>query len=199
MKATLKATQVDFLALAQSPPRVNLAAPTGPAPGPDSGEPAQEISDGRDSKIGVHCTSHHAFIAIVADANVIEREPRRLELPAMESSERLQVFVDDTAREFRGVGACGVALLKAEHAQGHVNVPALYGRAVLETLVRLAAVEAGLPVEFLDRRTARARLKLPMKGRLEDLVPTIFPGFAGIYWNAGRHLAAVAARALECG
>jgi hypothetical protein len=112
LKATLKATQVDFLALAQSPARVNLAAPTGPASGPDSAEPAQEISDGRDSKIGVHCTSHHAFIAIVADANVIEREPRRLELPAMESSERLQVFPSPiswagSAESGPGVGPIG--------------------------------------------------------------------------------------------
>ena len=143
LKATLKATQVDFSALAHSPTGMNLVAPTGPTPGPDSADPAQEIGDGRDPKIGVHCTSHHAFIAIVADASVIEREPRWLELPAMESSERLQVFVDDTAREFRVVGASGVALLKAEHAQGHVKVPALYGRAVLENLVRLAAVVTG--------------------------------------------------------
>jgi hypothetical protein len=67
-------------------------------------------------------------------------------------------------------------------------------RVTLETLVRLACVRAGLPVEMLHRASARSRLGLPRKGRLEDHIPKVAEPI-GKYWNAGRSLAAAAALA----
>ena len=69
-------------------------------------------------------------------------------------------------------------------------------RVTLETLVRLACVRAGIPVEMLHRASARSRLGVPRRGKLEDLVATVTDP-VGKYWNAGRSLAAAAALAEE--
>jgi hypothetical protein len=69
-------------------------------------------------------------------------------------------------------------------------------KAALETVIRLACDEAGVPVEVLQRPTARKRTGLPQKGKLDDLISAnITP--LGKYWSAGRKYAAVAALATE--
>jgi hypothetical protein len=148
--------------------------------------------------IGINCTSQYAFVAVVVAGRVAEHQPERLELPALEMSERLKVFVEDTARELKAIGGTAVSVLKAERAPGvPIKHSTVYARATLETLVRLAAVEARVPVELTDRRTVRSRLKIPFKGKLEDHLDAMFPTHVGQYWNAGRGLAAMAALAIQ--
>ena len=48
--------------------------------------------------IGVHCTSQYAFAAVSDGGKVIDREPHRLELPALETSDRIKVFVGNPTR-----------------------------------------------------------------------------------------------------
>jgi hypothetical protein len=78
-----------------------------------------------------------------------------------------------------------------------VKVSALENRVVLETLVRLAAVKAGMPVEMTHPKTIRARLGCGVEGRLEDHLNEVLPDEVGHYWRAGRGLAAMAALALQ--
>ena len=68
-------------------------------------------------------------------------------------------------------------------------------RAALETLVCLASLDAGVPVEMLRRISARSRLGMPKGGRFESHIPAIVGEPVGKYWNAGRNLASAAALA----
>jgi hypothetical protein len=157
--------------------------------------PVRKIA-GMPTTVGVNCSAQYAFVAIAKDGVIVEREPERLELPATELSERLAVFVDDTARELQAVCPDRVSVLRHEHLRGMpVQHSSLESRVVLETLVRLAAVKAGIPVELTHRQTVRARLGF--KGKLEEQLDTVLPQTVGQYWRAGRGLAAMAALALQ--
>jgi len=148
--------------------------------------------------VGVHCTPQHAFIAVATDGLIVDREPERLELPALEQSERLAIFVDDTARNLQVISPDRVSVLQHEHMKGMpVKIAPLESRVVLETLVRLAAVKAGIPVELTHRRTVRSRLGCGFGGKLEDQIDRVLPSAVGQYWRAGRGLAAMAALALQ--
>ena len=81
----------------------------------------------------------------------------------------------------------------------HTGEKAIAPRAALETLVRLAAVRAGIPIEVLPRPTVRARLGLPRSGDLGSHVEARIPEPVGRYWNAGRNVAGLAALAGEVG
>ncbi len=148
--------------------------------------------------VGVNCNSEHAFVAVAVDGRIVDRAPERLELPAMEESERLDVFIEDVARELKALGPDRISVLKHDHMKGQpVKVAALESRVVLETLVRLAAVKAGIPVEMTHRRTVRARLDCGFDGSLEDHLDQVIPTAVGQYWRAGRGLAAMAALGLQ--
>ena len=148
--------------------------------------------------IGVNCNSEHAYVAVAVDGQIEDRRPDRLELPALEDSERLAVFVDDTAGELQSLGATGMSVLKHQHMKGMpVRVAALENRVVLETLMRLAAVKAGLPVEMTHPRTVRSRLGCGAEGGLDQHLDEVLPDAVGQYWRAGRGLAAMAALALQ--
>src|SRR5206468_1568395 len=66
----------------------------------------------------------------------------------------------------------------------------------LETIVRLACADAGIPAEVLHRSSARSRSDLGLKGKLDDVIAANIAS-VGKYWNAGRKYAAVAALAKE--
>ena len=148
--------------------------------------------------VGVHCSGGTAYFGLLDNDQLIEAPPVRLHLPAGESSERLHTFTQDLARSLRDAQVEGVALLRAEgQAPGRpVNAAGLARRTVIETLVRLAGVDAGLPVHVIERVTVRARLGLERTGRLDALVDAALPGMHGRYWAEGRGLAALAARAI---
>jgi hypothetical protein len=65
----------------------------------------------------------------------------------------------------------------------------------LETLVRVAAVQEGIPIEVLARPTVRSRLGIPRAGELASHVATVVAEPVGRYWTAGRDVAALAALA----
>ena len=146
----------------------------------------------------MHCSGGTAFFSLLDDEQLIESPPLRLSLPPGESSERLRTFVQDLVRSFRDTQIGCVALLRAEgQPPGRpVNAASLERRTVIETLVRLAGVDAGVPVHQVERVTARTRLSLARTGRLDALVGSALPGMRGQYWSQGRGLAALAARAM---
>src|SRR5260370_5213888 len=89
--------------------------------------------------IGVSCTSQFAYVAAIKDGDLIEAELERLQLPALEQSKRLAIFVEDTARQLNALNASGLAGLKAEQTPpgANRNISHVYDRTVLETLIRL--------------------------------------------------------------
>lgn len=148
--------------------------------------------------MGVHCSAGTAYFSVMDDGDLVDEEPMRLRLPDGERSKRLQTFVDDLARTMKDKKIQAVVVLKAEglppNPTQRVNVPALQQRTTLETLVQIAAVQADLDVEMLERATARSRLGLSRAGKLEDMLEQAVPGMSGTYWTAGRGLAALAAK-----
>jgi hypothetical protein len=86
-----------------------------------------------------------------------------------------------------------VVLLLPEQSRFKRTYSEIAPRVALETLVRLAAVRAGVDIEVLPRTTVRSRLKLPRSGDLASHVPTKVPVAVGRYWTAGRDIASLAA------
>lgn len=148
--------------------------------------------------LGVHCSGAIAFFSLLEDGQLIEKPPLRMVLPEAEASERLVTFVQDLARSLKEMRVDAVAVLRAEgQAPGRpVNASALELRTIIETLVRLAAVTAGVSIQVIDRATARSRLGLSRRGNLDTMFAEAAPGLTGKYWRLGRGLAAVAARAV---
>jgi hypothetical protein len=153
--------------------------------------------------LGIHCDPRHAYIAVVEDGAVIDcgKHRERLSVPASEQSQALNALLEDTVQLIRALEVVGVSILPAETADPSIrrNPASLTARNTLETVMRLAAVRAGVPVEVTARATARARLGLPRTGKLDSHLGTIFPYSAGeapAYWTTGRGLAAMAALSL---
>jgi hypothetical protein len=111
----------------------------------------------------------------------------------LEETERLTAMQTDIERMLAEVRPDRIRILMPEQTYND-SYARIAPRVTLETLMRLACVRAGLPVEMLHRASARSRLGVPRKGRLEDHMPQVTEP-VGKYWKAGRSLAAAAALA----
>jgi hypothetical protein len=151
--------------------------------------------------LGISCDPHNAYLAIVENGSVLEcgDDNERLSIPAGEPSEALHTLLEDTAGRIRALRIKSVSILLPEEVTPVMRrrERSMNERAVLETVMRLAAVRAGVPVEITPRATVRARLKCPRTGGLESHIGTVIPMSLGRYWAKGRGLAALAAIALE--
>jgi hypothetical protein len=147
--------------------------------------------------LGVSCKSDVIFFAVGQDGVLVDDQHERLRAPALyEEAERLKGIVDAIGRVIAETSVEVVRLLPPEQTyEGRYS--ALAPRATLETLVRLAAHTAGVPVEVPHRSTARSRVGMPPKGNFEGNIASVIPTPVGRYWNAGRRLAAIAAIAEE--
>jgi len=149
--------------------------------------------------LGVTCSSSTALVTLV-DAGVVVPSPvERIDVSALhEASEELEATIDEITRALRRVGPDRVILLLPEQSPRYRRTyQEIAPRATLETLVRLASVRAGIPIEVMARRTVRSRLGLPLSGDLASHVATKIPTPAGHYWSAGRNVAGLAALAGE--
>jgi hypothetical protein len=149
--------------------------------------------------LGVNCTTHCAFFAVAVDGELSTGPVEYIEAPNLaESSEELKSILDELTRVIKEVKADKVVLLKPEGGRTPKKTHAAFvPRIALETLVRLAAVEAGTEIEVLPRPTVRKRLDLPAKGKLAELVPLRIPAKVGKNWSKERQLAALAAVAAD--
>jgi hypothetical protein len=174
--------------------RGSVAATTGP-----SGEPGKHRQyDYRVKVLGVTCSPKNAHLALVADGAVVDAPVERIDVATLhEASEELKAMLDEVGRALAQTQPDLVVVLLPEQARFQRPYTELAARATLETLFRLAAVNAGIDVEVLARATVRSRLKLPRKGDLSSHVTEVFPKPVGRYWAAGRDVAALAARAGE--
>lgn len=105
-----------------------------------------------------------------------------------EQTARLKGFMDDFGRVLADMRPDAVHIIQPE-----TIYEATYGefapKAALETLIRLACLDAGVKVELVHRATVRAALG---GGKLDELIAARIER-VGKYWNAGRKYAAAAA------
>jgi hypothetical protein len=145
--------------------------------------------------LGVNCNTHCAFFAVAVDGELSDGPVEYIEAPTLaESSDELKSVLDELVRVIKEVNADKVVLLKPEGGRRPTKTHAAFvPRITLETLVRLAAVEAGIEIDVLARPTVRKRLELPTKGKLAEHVPLRIPAKVGKNWSKERQLAALAA------
>jgi len=144
--------------------------------------------------LGVACKKEEIFLALAEDGELVVHAHEKLKAPALlEETERLEGTLSDLGRALRELRPDIVRILRPEQTYED-SYARIAPRATLETLVRLACLDAKVPVELLHRNSARARLGLDGKGKFEaNLAKTVKS--VGKYWNAGRNLAAAAALA----
>ena len=144
--------------------------------------------------LGIWAKKQEVYLAVAEDGVVVEVEPQRIEAPSvMEENERLDGFLTSIRHAIDEVSPDAVRILQPEQVY-EASYSEFAPRITLEALVRLACVQAGVPVEVLHRMTPRSRTGLPRRGSLDDLISAnVDP--VGKYWNAGRKYAAVAALA----
>jgi hypothetical protein len=144
--------------------------------------------------LGVSCTNKFAFLAVVENGEVLERGPVRIGAArSTDKDKALWETLDTLKTTIREIAPTRIALLlpgTGEHSKQTHSMMA--PRIELETLMRMAAAQIGLPVNPLTRATVRARLGVTNKGSFDDAVrPAIAE--SGPYWTAGRLGAAAAA------
>jgi hypothetical protein len=123
----------------------------------------------------------------------------RIEVASLdEASAELESTLEEIGRALAQIRPDLVVVLMPEQTRFQRPYAELAARAALETLVRLAAARAKIPVDVLLRPTVRARLNLPKKGDLASHAEGVVAP-AGHYWSAGRDVAALAALAGEVG
>jgi hypothetical protein len=144
--------------------------------------------------LGVACFKDEILLAVASDGALVADGHEKLTTAAvLEETERLTAMQADIERMLAEVRPDHVRILMPEQTYKD-SYGRIAPRVTLETLMRLACVRGGLPVEMLHRASARSRLGVPRRGKLEDHMPQVTEP-VGRYWNAGRSLAAAAALA----
>jgi len=150
--------------------------------------------------VGVTCSTKTALFSLVEDGRVVTAPVERVEVASLhEASEELEATLSELGRVYAQFKPDLVVLLMPEQSRFKKTYQEIAPRIALETLVRLAAVRAEIPIEVLPRPTVRARLKLPRKGDLASHVSERISQPVGRHWTAGRDVAALAALAGEAG
>jgi hypothetical protein len=136
------------------------------------------------------------LLALVGDDGSLSAVPDRVAPSALlEEGEALEALLEDLRRVISSAHVSQVRLLLPDTGATYRH-PEIAPRIAYETLVRLAAFQAGVAVEQLSRREARSRLGLPMQGSFEKLLTEAVVGRpVGRHWNDGRKLAMAAALA----
>src|SRR3712207_410823 len=101
--------------------------------------------------LGVVCKKDEILLAVADDGELVDGEAEKLTAPALlEESERLQGMLEDIDRMLAEVRPDVVRVLLPEQTYDD-SYARIAPRVALETLVRLAAVNAGISVEMLKR------------------------------------------------
>lgn len=147
--------------------------------------------------LGVSCSTSVAFLSLVNEGEITDAHVQRIEVGSLlEASEELEATLGELHRAFVQLRPELVVVLLPEQSPSNKRTYAeIAPRVALETLVRLAAVRTGVPVDLLSRPTVRARLQLPRKGDLASYTSEVISTPVGKYWAAGRNVAALAALA----
>jgi len=146
--------------------------------------------------LGISCSKGGVLLALVGDDGSLSASPDRVKPSALlAEDEALRAMLADLGRIISSARVSRVRLLLPEASVGHKH-PDIAPRIAYETLFRLAAFQAGVPVEQLSRSEARRRLGLGTRGEFEKLLTEEIIGLpVGRYWSEGRKLAMAAALA----
>jgi hypothetical protein len=147
--------------------------------------------------LGVNCTSDRAYLSVAEDGEVVESSVEIVNAPMLgTSSEQLEVTCEEFARVLAELRPDEVVLLLPEQGRLTKRTHSQHmPRIALETVVRLASVQAGSPIDLLARPTLRSQLGVPFKGDLASHVDSVVDSPVGKHWKQGRDLAALAALA----
>jgi hypothetical protein len=139
--------------------------------------------------LGVACKKQEIYLALVEDGEVVAANPQRLEVAAVhEQTARLKEFMHDFGRVLAEIEPDAVHIIQPE-TNYEATYSALAPKAALETLIRLACLDADVKVELIHRAAVRSALG---GGKLDELIEAkIEP--VGKYWNVGRKYAAAVA------
>jgi hypothetical protein len=134
------------------------------------------------------------MLALVEEDGSLSAVPDRVDRSALlQDGEALEALLSDLRSVISSARVSLVRLLLPD-ASGTYRHPEIAPRIAYETLVRLAAYQAGVTVEQLSRQEARRRLGLPARGAFSDLLTEQVVGPpVGRHWSAGRKLAMAAA------
>jgi hypothetical protein len=145
--------------------------------------------------LGVTCSPKTAFLALADDREIIDAAVARVDVAAQyEASEEMLSTLDEIRRALEQLRPDRVVVLKPELNQ-RATYDQIAPRIALETLIRLAAVQAKVEIEVMARPTVRSRLGLSKSGSLASRVAEALPAPVGKYWREGRDIAALAALA----
>ena len=143
--------------------------------------------------MGIERKKQEVYVAFAQDGALIDHEPQRLQVPAVhEETARLRGFLVDFGHVLAETKPDAVRIAQPEQVY-EAQYTELAPKAALETLVRLACDDAGVPVEVLHRSTARSRV-FGRQGKMDQLIDAAIEP-VGRDWNAGQKYAAVAALA----
>lgn len=144
--------------------------------------------------LGVNCTPHGAYLAVAEEGVILPGHPDQLKPPAgLEVGGRLLEFISDIRNVLAQIKPDRVGLLLAEPKERGGTHQQHMPRLTIETLVRVAAAQEGLPVDLVQRATVRSKLGLSKTKSLDTHLPASGVKAVGKYWNQGRGLAALAA------
>jgi hypothetical protein len=109
--------------------------------------------------VGVTCTPRLAYLTLAIDGAIADTPVERVEVAAQyESSEELLSTLDEIKRALGQLRPDGIVLLMPEQGRHKRTYQELAPRVALETLVRVAAVQAGaVPRRARVRRTGVVR------------------------------------------
>jgi hypothetical protein len=145
--------------------------------------------------LGVACSPTTAFLSIAEDGEIADAAVASVDVAAQyEASVEMLATLGEIGRVLGELRPDRVVLLKAE-PNTRMTYDQLAPRVALETLFRLAAVQANVEVEVIARSTVRSRLDLPKSGSLSSRVAESVPVPVGKYWRQGRDIASLAALA----
>lgn len=148
--------------------------------------------------LGVWAKKQEIYLAVAEDGDLLDADPQRIEAPSiMDTNERLAGFQTSVRHALDDIEPDVARILQPEQTY-EASYSDFAPKLALETVVRLACNEKGVPVEVLHRATARSRLGFARSGSLDSHIENEIES-VGKYWNAGRKYAAAAALAGEEG
>jgi hypothetical protein len=151
--------------------------------------------------LGVTCSNTVALLTAVEYGQVVASPVYRIEVASLsEASAELEATLEEIGRALSQIKPERIVLLLPEQTpRFKYTYTQLAPRVTLETLFRLAAVRAELPIDLMPRPTLRSTLGLPQTGDLASHTTELLDQSVGPYWNAGRNIAGLAALAGEEG
>jgi hypothetical protein len=140
-------------------------------------------------------------LTAVEGGDVVAAPVYRIEVASLsEASAELEATLEEIGRALSQLKPEKIVLLLPEQSPRFKHTHAeLAPRVTLETLFRLAAVRADIPIDLMARPTVRSALGLPQTGELASHTAERLDTPVGPYWNAGRNIAGLAALAGEEG